>query len=271
MPEFVNISREGRIALVELNRPKKLNALNRTMLDDLRDAIAQLGDDPEVSCIILHGAGSSFSVGYDVNPESDGTQASVHPTAYDDWWALRDNVQRWLQVWETPKPVISAIEGYCMGGATMLAVCTDITVVADDAVIGWPSVPLGGGLLSPVSAWLIGPKKAKELSFTAASSFSGKDAATMGWANESVPTGTALERAREIAAKIVMMPLDLLRLKKLALNRVMDIQGFREAVLFGAEWDAIAHTAPGTTKITEHIEQNGLKKTIAWFHEGGAN
>lgn len=270
MPDLVNVAREGRVATVELNRPQKLNAFNRMLLDDFGAALRELGSDPDVSCIIVHGAGGNFSVGYDVNPESAGTQASVHPTAYDDWWALRDNVQRWVQVWETPKPVLCAIEGYCMGGATMLAVCTDITIVAEDAVIGWPSVPLGGGLLSPVSAWLIGPKKAKEMSFIAASRFSGAEAAAMGWANHAVPKGTALDRAQERAAQIAMMPLDLLRLKKLALNRIMDIQGFREALLFGAEWDAIAHTAAGNTAITSHIEEHGLKDTIAWFHAGGA-
>ena len=270
MSDLLHVTRDGRIATVELDRPK-FNTFNQQLLDDFTAVIRELGEDPEVSCIVLHGAGGNFSAGYDVNPKSEGTLAfSAYATPYDDWWALRDSQKRWLEVWETPKPVISAIEGYCMGGATSLAVCTDITVVAEDAVIGWPSVPLGGGLLSPVSAWLIGPKKAKELSFIAASSFSGAEAAALGWANYAVPAGTALDRALELAGRIVMMPLDLLRLKKLALNRVMDIQGFRETVLFGAEWDAIAHTSPGTTTITDHIAEHGLKTTISWFGEGAA-
>lgn len=271
MSDLLNVTRDGRIASVELNRPKELNAFNQMLLDDFTAAMRELGADREVSCIVIHGAGDNFSAGYDVNPKSVGTLAfSASATPYDDWWALRDSQQRWLEVWETPKPVISAIEGYCMGGATSLAVCTDITVVAEDAVIGWPSVPLGGGLLSPVSAWLIGPKKAKELSFITASRFSGAEAAAMGWANYAVAKGTALDRALELADQIAMMPLDLLRLKKLALNRVMDIQGFREAVLFGAEWDAIAHTSPGTTTITDHIAEHGLRNTISWFRDGGA-
>jgi enoyl-CoA hydratase len=268
--DLLHVTREGSIATVELDRPK-FNTFNQMLLDDFTVVIRRLGADPEVSCIVIHGAGGNFSAGYDVNPRSEGTLAfSAYATPYDDWWALRDSQKRWLEVWETPKPVISAVEGYCLGGATSLAVCTDITVVAEDAVIGWPSVPLGGGLLSPVSAWLIGPKKAKELSFIAASQFSGAEAAAMGWANEAVGTGAALDRAMELARRIVMMPLDLLRLKKLAVNRIMDIQGFREAVLFGAEWDAIAHTSPGTTTITDHIAEHGLKKTITWFGEGGA-
>jgi enoyl-CoA hydratase len=268
--DLLHVTRDGRIATVELDRPK-FNTFNQMLLDDFSAVIRELGADPEVSCIVIYGAGGNFSAGYDVNPKSEGTLAfSAYATPYDDWWALRDSQKRWLEVWETPKPVISAVEGYCMGGATSLAVCTDITIVAEDAVIGWPSVPLGGGLLSPVSAWLIGPKKAKELSFIAASQFSGAEAAAMGWANEAVGTGAALDRAMELARRIVMMPLDLLRLKKLAVNRIMDIQGFREAVLFGAEWDAIAHTSPGTTTITDHIAEHGLKKTITWFGEGGA-
>ena len=77
-----------------------------------------------------------------------------------------------LAVARCPKPVIAQVHGFCIGVATQMAVCCDITVVSEDAHIGWPAVPLGGGYLSPFSAWLIGPKKAKELSFIAGSRMS---------------------------------------------------------------------------------------------------
>lgn len=271
MAEFIRTTIEGRIGYVVLNRPAKLNALNNQMLDEFSDAIRTLGQDPGVSVIVVHGEGRAFCVGFDVDPGNGDSDAASGLESYQDWESLRGNILRWLEIWDTPKPVVSAIEGYCMGGATMLAVCTDITVVAEDAVIGWPSLPLGGGLLSPTTAWLIGPKKAKELSFIAGSNFSGAEAAAMGWANYAVPKGEALTRAEELAAEIAKMPLDLLRLKKLALNRHMDQQGFREAILQGAEWDALAHTAQGTHTMTAKIEQLGLKGAIAWFHSGEAS
>lgn len=266
MPDFVTTTTTGRVGYLTLNRPQKLNAMNNQFLDEFSAAVRELGADPGVSVIIISGSERAFSVGFDVDPGNGGSDAASGLESYQDWQSLRGNILRWLEVWDTPKPVLSAIEGYCMGGATMLAVCTDITVVSETAVIGWPSIPLGGGLLSPTTAWLVGPKKAKELSFIAGSRMTGAEAASMGWANYAVPPGTALKRAEELAEQIAKMPLDLLRLKKLALNRHMDQQGFREAILQGAEWDALAHTAEGTHRMTAKIEELGLKGAIAWFN-----
>ncbi|MBC3191109.1 enoyl-CoA hydratase/isomerase family protein [Pseudonocardia sp. C8] len=262
---YIRTSRDGdddRIAEVVLDRPDKLNALSGPMLDELSATLDKLGRDPSVSCILLRGEGRSFSVGYDVG------SGGPHETAYDDWESLNEKIDHWIRVWECPKPVISAIHGHCMGGATMLAVCTDITIVADDAVIGWPTIPLGGGLLSPVSMWLIGPKRSKELSYTAGSSMDGAEAASLGWANRAVPAGAVLPEARRVAAEIAKMPTELLTLKKRALNRVMDLQGFREMLRMGAEWDAIAHTSAQLEPITDKLAEVGLKGTVSWFRAG---
>ena len=265
--QLVTTTVDGRIAHVTLDRPMKLNAMNDQLLEEFSATIATLGADDAVSVIVVAGAGKNFSVGFDVDPGNGYSEAAAGLSPYADWASLRRNIERWLAVWDTPKPVISAIEGYCMGGATMLAVCTDITVVSEDATLGWPAIPLGGGLLSPTTAWLIGPKKAKELSFIAGSSLTGSEAAALGWANHAVPAGTALEKADSLAAKIAKMPLDLLRLKKLALNRFLDQQGFRESVLMGAEWDAIAHTSPATHVMTDKVKELGLKGAIGWFNQ----
>jgi len=267
---LVRTTIDGRIAHLVLDRPKKLNAMNDPLLEAFSAAIAELGADDAVSVIVISGAGDNFSVGFDVDPGNGYSEAAAGLSPYADWASLRRNIERWLAVWDTPKPVIAAVEGYCMGGATMLAVCTDLTVVSETAVLGWPAIPLGGGLLSPTSAWLLGPKKAKELSFIAGSRLSGAEATALGWANHAVPAGSVLERADRLAASIAKMPLDLLRIKKLALNRYLDQQGFRESVLMGAEWDAIAHTSPATHEMTDKVSELGLKGAIAWFNDGGA-
>ena len=78
-----------------------------------------------------------------------------------------------------------------------------------------------------------------------------------------------LAKADELAGQVAKMPLDLLRLKKLALNRFLDQQGFRDSVLMGAEWDAIAHTSPATHQMTEKVRELGLKGAIGWFESEG--
>jgi len=258
-------TREGRIGWITFRRPEKLNALNPAAFDEFSAELARMEADEEVRCIIIRGEGRAFSVGYDVDTETEELRGGERRTALEDWEHLRENIERWLDVWRCPKPVIAAVHGYCMGLATQLAVCCDLTVVAKDAVIGWPSLPLGGGLLSPVTCWLVGPKKAKELSFIAGSRMSGEEATALGWANYATEPDEVMEVARSLAQKIARTPPDLLKLKKLALNRLMDLMGFSETIKAGAEFDAIAHDAPGLVAIDEKVRELGLKGAIAWF------
>ena len=257
------------VAELVLNRPEKLNALNTAMLEEFSAAVEQIGHDADIRCVILRGEGSAFSVGYDVASAATQEAPVTQLGAYDDWSRLRRNLERWLAIWDLEKPVIAAIQGYCVGGASMLSVCCDITLVATDAKVAWPSVPLGGGLLSPVSLWLVGMKHARELSYVVGSSMSGTEAADLGWANRAVPPEQLLDSARELASRIARTPASLLRLKKLALNRVMETQGFRTAFLFGAEWDAIAHTVTEHHEMREKIAEMGLREAIQWFQDGG--
>lgn len=280
---------QAGVAELVLNRPEKLNAFNPAMLEEFSGAVSVLAGDDSIRCVIIRGEGRAFSVGYDVDRPSatSGNGASTaspgpaapnaaaepsytgHRPPYEDWRRLRRNLERWLAVWDLEKPVIAAVQGHCIGGATMLCVCTDITIVADDARIAWPSVPLGGGLLSPVSLWLTGMKRARELSYLVGSSFTGAEAVEMGWANSTVPAADLVTAARETAGRIARMPASLLRLKKLALNRVMETQGFRTAFLYGAEWDAIAHTTEENARMSAKIREVGLRDAIGWFDANG--
>jgi enoyl-CoA hydratase len=258
-------TREGRIGWITFRRPEKLNALNPQAFQEFSAELARMREDDEVRCIIIRGEGRAFSVGFDVDTETEDLKDGDRRTALADWEHLRENLDRWLDVWRCPKPVIAAIHGYCMGLATQLAVCCDLTVVAKDAVIGWPSLPLGGGLLSPVTCWLVGPKKAKELSFIAGSRMSGEEAAALGWANYATEADEVLELALSLAQKIARTPPDLLKLKKLAINRLMDTMGFSESIMAGAEFDAIAHDSAGLQTINAKVRELGLKGAIAWF------
>lgn len=257
---------QDKIGWLVFNRPEKLNALNPEVLTEFEAGLDRLSRDPDVSVIVLRGEGRAFSVGYDVQKsrQPDGTEPP-RVRALDDWLKLRGHIELWLRVWRSPKPVIAAIHGYCLGGATMLAVCCDLTVVAADAVIGWPSLPLGGGLLAPVSAWLVGPKKAKELSYVVGSRMSGEEAAEWGWANKAVPAADVVPAATRLAQRVARTPVELLQVKKRAINRVMDIQGFSEAIMFGAEFDAIAHDSVACDVTSAEIREHGLKETIARY------
>ena len=268
---LVEQSQEDGIGWLTLNRPEKLNALSSVLLTEFDSAFADLADSDDVRCIIIRGEGRAFSVGYDLAPENNlfADPDGGRIRSFTDWRFLRSTIDRWLRVWRCPKPVIGAVHGYCMGGATQLAVCCDLTVVASDTVIGWPMLPIGGGLLAPTSEWLIGPKRAKEMSFIVGNKFSGEEAAAWGWANRSVPPEDLLDTVRGMARKIAKVPPEVMMIKKRALNRIMDLQGFAESLYFGAEFDAIAHDSDGCASLAEQLEELGLKEAIKAYHGDG--
>lgn len=263
MSDLITLERdvERKFAIVSFNREDKINAFNRDLLDGLMETLNSLADDDSVSSVIIRGSGKNFSAGYDV------VSGYAGGSAYDDWRRLQNAVDLWERVYRFPKPLIAAVEGHCLGGATMLVACCDLVVVGEDANIGWPSIPLGGGLLSPVSLWHIGMRKAKELSFIAGNSMTGTEAFQLGWANRAVESGSALESATTLATRVGKTPLDLLYLKKLALNKVYDRQGFVESLRSGAEWDAISHTAASIDEVKALMKEKGLKGAIKHFTE----
>ncbi len=257
-----------RVGYLRLNRPDKLNAMNPDMLDALIDGLTAFEAHPRVRVAVVCGAGRAFSSGGDMSGPSRASRSTAQRSAYRDWERSRHNMQRWLRIWDSPLPVIAAVHGYCLGTATLLAGFCDLTVVAEDAVIGWPQLPVGGGLLSPVAVWFVGPKKARELSYLAGSRFSGTEAVALGWANMAVPAGELDARVHDLAMRIARTPADVLAVKKRALNRMLDIQGFRAAVQATAEFSAISHQAPGAEHISAVRGELGMKETIAAFQRG---
>lgn len=264
----IEASVQERIGFLKLNRPEKLNAFNAEMHEGLIEGIRAHEADRGVHCIVIFGEGRAFSSGGDMSGPGRAAVPDAHRYAYDDWQNTRASLLRWLIVWDCPKPIVAAVHGYCFGTSTLLAAMSDITVVAEDAKIAWPQLPVGGGMLAPVSQWLIGTKKARELSYMAGSSFSGIEAVALGWANVAVPEAEVLAKATEMARAIARTPSDVLAVKKRALNRAMDIQGFREAVQFGAEFEAVAHHTRGADFLATKRTELGLKETLAAFARG---
>jgi enoyl-CoA hydratase len=258
---LVSVTRndEHRYAVVTMERPEKLNAFNKELLGAVFEELNALKDDDSISSVILQGSNGNFSAGYDV------VSSYTAPTAYQDWRKLQGSIDLWEQIWKYPKPIIAAVEGHCLGGATMLVACCDLVIVAEDANIGWPSIPLGGGLLSTVSLFHVGMRKAKELSYIAGNGMTGVEAAQLGWANRTAAPGEAQADAEAMARRVGKTPLDLLYLKKTALNRVFDRQGFTDALRAGAEWDSISHTAESIDQVKAQMKDLGFKGAIKHF------
>jgi enoyl-CoA hydratase len=261
------LERDGPLTWLTLNRPEKLNAMNATLLEELSAALEILARHEETRVIAIRGAGRAFSAGYDIE-RSDSAAEEVD--IVDDYETHVGFLNRFLQIWDHPKPVIAAVHGYCLAGATQLCVFCDITVVAEDAVIGLPSMPTGGGYITPLWVPLVGPKRAKQMSFVAGSKISGKTASDWGWANYAVPAAELEDNVRQLAWSIARIPARTLRMKKLAINRVADVMGFRTAVPMGAETDALLHYSAAVRDLMQSIQTHGLKEAIARFNASAA-
>jgi enoyl-CoA hydratase len=200
MPELETVlySRDDAIGRIVLNRPERRNALNHQLLDDLDAALQLAEDDPEVLVVVLSGSGSSFCSGYDL-----GGSYYISPPAEGAWTVsnslrtLRDIERRYLRLWNCPKPTIAQVQGYAIAGGCYLQMMCDISVVAEDAVLGHPISPAG---VTSMPLWqvLLGPKKARYLLFSGRL-IDGREAERIGLASLAVPAGDLEQTVSDLA------------------------------------------------------------------------
>lgn len=196
----VDVVRHGSSCVVTLRREAKLNALSAALERALAIALAT----PEVTdsrCVVLTGAGPSFSAGADLAELSRDDPTAIL-AYYRDAGAVYERFAALTQ------PTIAAIGGYCLGGGLELALAADFRVAEESAVFGLPEVALGivpsaGGLHR--LARLAGPARAKELMLLH-ERFGATEARAFGLVTEVVPDGRALERALELAGRLAELP-----------------------------------------------------------------
>lgn len=252
------VEHDGPISWIVLNRPDRANALSGEMLEAFSDALAQLRTEggPVVG---IRANGRGFCAGMDL--DQYGGAAAMDPPADAD--RLNGNLARWLAMWDHPKPVIMVIHGFCAGVGAQMGVFADLTLVATDVRIAEPGLPIGGGFIAPAWVSLVGPKRAKEFAFLPGNHIDGRTAVEWGWANYCLPAGRLVEAARELAGRMTLVPPDVLRAKKLSINRAAEAAGFRASLSGIAEMDALLHLAPSVLSIRQRMRDEGLKAVLA--------
>jgi enoyl-CoA hydratase len=263
--EQLRVQVDGPIAWLVLNRPEKVNALSPTLLAELGEALDRTAEDDEIRVLVIRGEGRGFTSGYDIS----GRQRKSEPVdiAHDEA-AMRKNIEYFLKIWDHPKPVIAAVHGVCLGGGTQLATFCDLTIVADDAMIGGPKLPLGGGYLMPLWVPYVSLKRIKYLSYVAGSSINGKQAADWGWATYSVPADELLANVESLARQIARTGSSTLRLKKKAINTAAQMMVDPRALMhLSAQANSMLHLSDEVAAIRELVVAHGLKGAIAEFEK----
>ena len=237
---------------ITLNRPEKRNAISTPMRKELLAALQAADVDDDVRVSIIRGAGPCFSSGYDLGGSL--LDDPPHYTAGGDGQWSRHVTDSWLAIWELAKPVIAQIHGYALAGASELAAACDLVYVAANAEIGHPVVRV----LSPPDfnyhPWLVGFRNAMEMMLTG-DSYSGTEAAAMGFANRAYPEAELEERVLDMAQRVARVPSDLQQINKRSVHRGMEAMGTRNAIRTMSEYQALA----GNVASVQEFKQRALE------------
>ncbi|MFK8018957.1 MAG: enoyl-CoA hydratase/isomerase family protein [Pseudomonadales bacterium] len=242
-----------------LNRPDKRNALNHQLRGELMHALQSADSDPNVRVMIVRGAGSCFSSGYDIGGGNEGQDYPFHTAGGDSQWP-RHVVETWMRIWDLGKPVIAEVHGYCLAGGSELATGCDLVYVATDAKIGYPAVRFGVPDMQ-FHPWLLGMRKGMEMLLTG-DSVNGEEAVARGWATNCFPADQLEDKVLQMASRIADVPADIVALNKRAVHRQMEAMGFRTGLRQGTEICTLA-THQQSFKQFIAATQGGAKLTDA--------
>jgi enoyl-CoA hydratase len=256
----VGYEQHGAIAVLTLERPEKLNAIDAGMVEALQRGLDRAEADASVRALVLRGAGRAFSAGFDLGPGG----AKRDPVAMRA--ELRSDFDVIMRFWDFPKPTIAAVHGYCLGSGMEMAVACDVTVAAEGCRFGAPEVRFGSGIVALILPWVVGPKRAKELLLTGDDSVSAERALAIGLVNRVVPAERCFEEALEIARQIATNDQLAVVLTKQAINRSAEIMGMRQALLQALEIDVLveASETPESKAFDSILEKEGVRAALAW-------
>jgi enoyl-CoA hydratase len=258
--ELIRYERRGWLGLITLNRPDKLNAINKDMIAQLGRALDAAEADSAVRAIVLAGEGRAFAAGFDLDMEVETPGVAAVREA------LTNDFQIIMRFWNSPKPTLAAVHGYCLGSAMELALACDLTIASEECRFGAPEVRFGSGIVVMLWPWLAGPKHAKYLLLTGDDRVTAAQVLDMGLINRVVPTGRALDETLEIAQRIASNDSNAVRLTKQAINRSLEAAGFRQALSQALELNVTIETSETaeSREFNAILKRDGAKAAIAW-------
>jgi enoyl-CoA hydratase len=213
--ETIRVERQGRIAILTLDRPQTLNALNLALMQETVTALRTLDRDPDVGAIVITGSAKAFAAGADVKEMAPKNYLDMY---VEDWFAA------WDQLAQVRTPVIAAVAGYALGGGCELAMACDVLLAADNATFGQPEIKLGvipgiGGSQRLTRA--IGKAKAMDLCLTGRT-MNAEEAERAGLVSRVVGADDLPGTAIEVAGTIAEMSLPIAMMAKEAVNRAFE-------------------------------------------------
>lgn len=260
--ETLVLSIDAGAAHVVLNRPQRLNALDAQMKRELHAVMDALEADPAVGAIVVSGAGRAFSAGMDLKDDAAGAVQG------EQAWrrVLAADLALIMRFWDSPKPTIAAVHGFCLAAACELAMACDVTIAEQGTFLGEPELRFGTVITAMLMPLLCGPKIAKELLLSADDRVSAERAERIGLVNHVVPQGEGVATALRMARRMASLDRDAVRLTKQAIHASFDAMGLRQSLQ--ANLDLAAQIegleTPSRRTFKEITQREGLKAALAW-------
>jgi enoyl-CoA hydratase len=283
--ETLTYESSDRVARITLNRPDRGNGITPLMPVELAACVERANLDPEVHAIALAGNGSGFCGGYDLVASAEGDMSELggveaplgspldpatigaNHAPESNWDPVTDyqfmarNVRGFMSLFNSEKPVLCKVHGYCVAGGTDMALCSDLLVVAEDAKIGYPPARVWGSPTTAMWALRLGAMRAKRLLLTG-DSLTGAEAAEWGLATEAAPPERLNERFERLLERVARMPINQLVMMKLLVNQTVESQGLRQTQTLGTFFDGIArHTEEGHAFVRRAAE-SGFREAV---------
>lgn len=252
----------GPVARITMNRPERTNAMNATMLSELSRAMDEAERNDAVRAVIVRGAGTGFSSGFDLKE-----QMERRPIGIAEWRPiLRKDFDVPMRFWHCPKPTIAAVRGACLAGACELALACDMTIASPDAFFGEPELKFGAGIVVMILPWIVGPKIAKEIILTGEDRISAERAREIGMINRIVPANNLDAAALQLAGNIAAIDPHLVKETKRAINRSIEARGMIDALESALDTDLLieGEGSPDKKEFMDLARKEGLKAALAW-------
>ena len=250
------------MAIIGLNRPQKLNAINATMIEEINRALDDIEANDSILAIVVHGNGRAFCSGFDLQA---GVAANRSTEA--EWRAAIDtDLELIMRFWHSPKPTIAAVHGYALAGGFEIALACDMTVCDSTSFFGEPELRFGSSIVALLLPWYVNPKRARKMLLTAQDRMTAEEALQHGIVNEIVDDGEALKRGLALAREVALMDPDSVRMTRQAINQTYEIMGLGKSLRMGADTSVKIETLETELRkqFNQILRSEGMKAALAW-------
>jgi enoyl-CoA hydratase len=248
-----------------LSRPAEYNTITPTLRDELSAAIDDADRDPSVHVVLLRAEGRAFCAGYGLDWSTEAMAAlGASDRAWDipaDMSVMKTFVDTYMKLWYCRKPVVAAVQGWCIGGGTDMVLCADVIVAGEGASFGYPPSRVWGTPTTAMWVYRMGAERAKRYLLTG-DEIPAAEAARIGLILEVVPDADLLRHATELARRMALLPVNQLVMLKLLCNAPFENMGMTTTRTLGTIFDGMARNTQEGRDFVERAAEIGFREAV---------